>query len=103
MNKIKVAAIASILGLSAAAGSANAFFWGPGYGNSMFDNFFDGFGNMDFHMDGSRSRLWSRIWLWLPALRLLRAMGQPVLLRCAGSLLRLCAGYSRRPAGSSNP
>ena len=53
MKKLKIAAVASILGLSAAAGSANAFWWGgPGGFNNMWDNFFDSFGNMDFHMDG---------------------------------------------------
>jgi hypothetical protein len=52
MNKMKIAALASALGLSVVAGSASAWggpFGGPGWGNGLFD----GFGDMSFHMGGS--------------------------------------------------
>ncbi len=51
MNKMKIAALASALGLSLMAGSASAWwgpFGGPGWGNGLFD----GFGDMSFHMGG---------------------------------------------------
>jgi hypothetical protein len=61
MNKMRIAALASALGLSVVTGSASAWggpfggpgwggpFGGPGWGNGLFD----GFGDMNFHMGGS--------------------------------------------------
>jgi hypothetical protein len=52
MNKMRIAALASALGLAVVTASASAWwgpFGGPGWGNGLFD----GFGDMNFHMGGS--------------------------------------------------
>ena len=55
MKKLtKAAALAGVLSVAAAAGSANAW-WGPGYGSGLGDTFGDAFGDMfgDFNMNMS--------------------------------------------------